>query len=198
MNNPLEINWGLISAFLIFVSGYPYMRAIYTREIERPVISTWILWSGIGLLLFVTSYQAGVTWKTTLLPIFVGVTNPVIILVLSLRYGTYRWTTLDTICVGLCIVTVIGWQTTDSPTFGIVGGVLADIAAATPQIRKSWIDPKDEPVFPWAMFAFASALNLLAIKEWTVAYWLFPVYMTVTSTLITLPLVLHRLKKVRA
>jgi hypothetical protein len=189
------MSWGLLSAILILISGCPYMWAIYKRKIERPVISTWILWLGIGTLLFWASVKVGTKWDATMLPILMGVINPAIIVFLSIRYGEYKWSKLDTVCVVVCVVTVSVWQTTESPVLGILGGVLADMIAATPQVIKSWKDPKDEPVFPWAMFAFASALNILAVQEWVVDYWLFPVYMTVMSSLIVLPLVLARLKK---
>lgn len=198
MKDFFGMNWGLLSAILIFISGYPYMRAIYKRELERPVTSTWCLWFGIGVLLFVTNLQAGANWKTTLLPILMGVINPAIIVALSLRYGEYKWNKLDTACVIVCIVTIIVWQTTQSPLLGILGGVIADAVAATPMIIKSWKDPKDEPVFPWAVFAFASSLNILAVEEWAMKYWLFPVYMTTGSTLIVLPLILHRIKPKKA
>ncbi len=197
MKDFFGMNWGLLSAILIFVSGYPYMRAIYKRTLERPVTSTWCLWLGIGVLLFVTNFQAGANWGTTLLPILMGVINPAIIVALSLRYGEYKWNRMDTACVSVCIITVIVWQTTQSPLLGILGGVVADAFACIPLIIKSWKDPKDEPLFPWAMFAFASSLNLFAVEEWVMKYWLFPVYMTVGSTLIVLPLILYRLKLAR-
>ncbi len=185
----------MLSAILIFLSGYPYMRAIYKRELERPVTSTWCLWLGIGILLFITNREAGANWETTLLPIFMGVINPAIIVFLSLKYGKYRWQTADTACVIVCIITILIWQSTDSPLLGILGGVIADALAALPIIIKSWRDPKDEPIFPWAMFAFASALSMLAVEEWVMKYWLFPVYMTTFSTLIVLPLMLDRIKR---
>jgi hypothetical protein len=194
LNDFFGISWGWVSAFLIFVSGYPYMRAIYTREIERPAVSSWLLWLGIGILLFVTSYQSGSQWGTTLFPILMGVINPAIIVALSLKYGEYTWTRFDTACVIVCAITVMVWQTTRSPVLGLFGGILADAIAAVPQFRKSWKEPKDEPVFPWTMFAFASAINILAVDTWVVDKWLYPVYMTTGSSLLVLPLALNRLK----
>ena len=170
------------------------MWAIHKRKVERPVTSAWLLWYGIGALLFDTSREAGADWDTTLFPIFMGVVNPMIITFLSLGYGQYKWTRLDTGCVIVCIVTIIVWKTTDSPLLGILGGVIADATAATPVIKKSWTDPKDEPVFPWAMFALGSAVNMFAVEKWVLKFWLFPVYMTVGSVIMTIPLVLYRLK----
>lgn len=122
MKDFFGLSWGWISAILIFVSGYPYMRAIYKRELERLVVSSWILWFGIGVLLFITSYQAGAEWKTTLFPILMGVINPAVIVVLAMKYGEYKWTGFDTSCVIVCVVTIVIWQTTQSPVLGILGG----------------------------------------------------------------------------
>lgn len=194
MKDFFGIGWGTLSAVLIFASGYPYMRAIYKRELERPVISTWILWLGIGILLFVTNWQAGANWSTTLLPIMMGVINPTIIVILSVRYGEYKWSNRDTWCVVLCVITVIVWQVTQSPLLGTLGGVTADAIAATPLVIKSWEDPKDEPAFPWAMFVIGSAVNMLAIVTWEMKLWLFPVYMTVMGFILLLPLLLYRFK----
>ena len=188
----------MLSAFLVFISGCPYAWAIYKRKLKHPVVSTWLLWLGIGMLLFVASFQAGAKWSTTLLPILMGVINPAIIVTLSIRYGKYKWTKIDTTCVIVCVVTVIVWQTTNSFVLGIVGGVLADVVASIPQVIKNWKDPKDEQVFSWATFCFASSLNILAIETWTIDHWLFPIYMTLMSSVLLLPLVLIRLKAVKA
>lgn len=83
MDNFFGLGWGVLSAALTFVSAYSYMRAIYTRELKRPVIPTLSLWLLIGFLLFLTSIKLGANWKTTLLPILMGVINPAIVLVLS-------------------------------------------------------------------------------------------------------------------
>jgi hypothetical protein len=191
------IGWGAISGVITFVSAFSYMKAIYTRELKRPVISTLALWLVIGVLLFFASIQSGARFQTTLFPVLMGVINPAIIIMLSLRYGEYTWQKLDTICALVCVITLLIWQTTESALFGIVGGLIADVFATAPMVIKSWKDPKDEPIFPWIAFAGASALNMLAIEEWVITYWLFPVYMTVMGITITFPLLLHRMKPVK-
>lgn len=187
--------WGLISAGLIFVSGYPYVRAIISKRVSKPVTSTWLLTSIIGSIILITSFQGGSKWDNTLLPTLAGTINPVVLLILSLRYGEYKWGRLDKICACLCILTILIWQITNSPTLGLIGAILVDIFALSPQVAKNWKDPKDEILLPWAMFSFGSALSILGVSEWTIGQALFPVYMTIFSALaLTLPLVLCRLK----
>lgn len=196
MNNFFWFGWGGLSAILTFVSAYSYMKAIYTRELKSPVIPTLSLWFLIGFLLFLTSVKLGANWETTLLPILMGVINPAIVLVLSLKYGEYTWKTIDIVCVLVCILSLVIWQTTESAMLGFIGGIIADSIAALPMIIKSWKEPKDEPVFPWVMFVLASAINILAVDEWKIEYWLFPVYMTMMGTVISLPLIFHTMNVV--
>lgn len=190
----LGIKWWMVSAACIALSAGPYMWGIYRRTVQRPVVSTWCLWMVIGMLLLVSSRQAGAEVDGTLVPIILGAINPTIIFLLSLRFGKYAWKRLDTVCVWVCICTVVVWQITQSPLLGLIGGLVADVVAAVPQVIKNWQDPKDEPVFPWAMFALGSALNMLAIKDWQLDQWLYPVYMTLAAGVLTVPLVLARLR----
>lgn len=197
MKDFFGIGWGWVSFALNLVSGVTYMRDIYTRKIEKPVVSTLFLWWVIGAILFVASIKLGTKWDTTLPPILLGAISPGIILLLAVRYGDYNWNTFDSWCAGACLTTLFVWQATDSPLLGMLGGLIADIIAATPMAIKSWKNPKDEPIFPWALFTFASAVNILAVEEWIPKQWLFPVYMTIMGFIITSPLIFYRLKKFR-
>jgi len=192
-----SISWGSVSALLIIVSGVPYMWDIYTGKVERPVVTSWILWLVIGVILLVSSYTAGASLATTLPAMVAGVLNPAIIVYLSWRYGSYTLNRVDKACILVCIITISVWQITDSALLGIIGGILADAIAAIPQIIKSWKDPSDEPVFPWTMFCFASSINFLAIDVWILEMWVYPLYMTAGSLLICIPIILHRIRHVK-
>jgi hypothetical protein len=146
------LNWGFVSALVIFISGLFYIVPVWRGTIERPVVTTWGLWLLVGVILFFSNLEAGARWDTIMFPILMGVINPFIIFILALRGGHYQWTRLDTICTIACIATLVWWQTSQAPLVGIVGGIIADICAAGPQFRKNWRDPEDEPILPWAMF----------------------------------------------
>lgn len=186
--------WGTLSGLLIAISGFSYMRGVYRKTVARPVISAWGIWAGLGILFLLTYYDAGARMDTTLPAAWMGFINPLIIVILSIRYGKRGWTRLETWCVAICIVTVIVWQSTDSAVLGLAGAVIADSMGAIPQIKKCWTDPDDEPWFPWTCFCVGSAVNMLSIETWEVGQYLFPIYMTAGSFLIAVPIIVRRIK----
>ncbi len=189
--------WGALSGLLIAISGFFYMYGIYNRTVERPLISAWGIWATLGLLFLLTYRDAGARIDTTLIAAWVGFVNPVIIFILAVRYGKHGWTKLETWCVSVCIITVIVWQVFDSPVLGIAGSIIADGMGAIPQIRKSWTDPDDEPWFPWTCFCVGSAINILGIEVWEIGQYLFPVYMTIGSFCIVVPILINRFKPIK-
>jgi hypothetical protein len=189
----IKINWGIVSAVIVAISASFYVRDVYKRTCEKPVITSWLLWVFVGAGLAYYSESAGSTIETTLLSIILGVINPLIILVLAIKYGTYAWTKIDTWCVIVCVATILARITIDSVMLGIYGLLFADLIAAIPQIKKSWTDPKDESPTPWVLFAIGSAVNMLSITEWEPRFYAHPLYMVIGSTIIFLPIVLHQL-----
>lgn len=187
------MSWGGLSAVLIAVSGLHYMWGIVSGQVPRPVRSTWGIWAVLGLLLLLTYSGSGARVDSTLLAAWIGFINPVIIFFLALKFGTFEWKRLDTVCVAICVVSLAVWWWTNDPFMGLIGLLVTDAMGALPQVRATWKQPGDEPVFPWAMFCLGSAVNLLAVDQWTVTHYLYPVYMTVESAFIVLPLIVYRI-----
>lgn len=185
------LTWGALSALLIVVSGVPYMWGIYRRTVPRPVLSAWGMWAVLGGLILLAYYDVGARMDTTLPAAWLGFINPIIILILALRYGKRTWSKLETVCVIVFVLTVVAWKTFESPVVGLAGGLIADAMGAIPQIRHNWRRPQDEPWFPWTMFCIASGVNLLSVEKWEFGYYLYPVYMTIGSALIVSPVLLY-------
>lgn len=169
------------------------MWGIYTRTVPRPMLSTWGMWAILGLILLIAYEQSGARMDTTLPAAWMGFINPVIILVLALFYSERTWSRLDTQCSIIFAITVASWYVFDSPIIGLLGGIVADMVSAIPQIRKNWVEPHEEDWRPWTMFCVGSAVNLLAIDEWSIGTWLYPVYMATGSAAIAIPVIMHRL-----
>ncbi len=86
------------------------------------------------------------------------------------------------------------WLALDNPTIAVVFAVLADLIGAVPTIVKAWRAPwTEEPVF-YALAGTNGVIALLTIREWNVATWAFPVYLTtVCAALFVIVLVRGRL-----
>jgi hypothetical protein len=188
------LTWGSLSALLIAISGFCYMRGIYRREVPRPVLSSWGIWAVLGGFVLKTYYDTGARMDTTLPAAWLGFINPIIILCLGRRYGQWKWSKLDTYCVVAFIVAVLVWKTSDSAVIGLTGGIMVDAIGCIPQARHCITHPEDEPWFPWTMFFVGSAVNLFAVEKWEFGYYLFPVYMTTFSSLFVIPILMYRLR----
>jgi len=187
--------WGALSGLLIAISGFSYMRDVYKKNVERPLLSVWGIWTLIGFLFLTSYYDAGARMDTTLPAAWMGFINPLIIFVLAIWFGKRSWSRLETWCVAICAVTILLWQTSELAVVGLIGAIIADSMGAIPQIKKCWTDPDDEPWFPWTCFCIGSAVNMLAIENWEIGQYLFPVYMTAGSFLISAPIVIRRIKR---
>ena len=55
-------------------------------------------------------------------------------------------------------------------------------------------DPKSEDLTAWVLFFVANALNLLAIRRWSVALASFPVYMAFITLLLVAVILLRRIR----
>ena len=186
--------WGGLSGFLVAISSIPYMWGIYTRKIKRPVVSTWGIWSILGLIFLLTSYDAGARIETTLLAPLMGFLNPLMIFFLSLRFGEKTWSRLETWCVIICFATIVIWQSLESALLGLIGACIADSMGLIPQMKKVWKEPSDEPWFPWVVFCIGSAVNFLAIQNWEIKQYIYPSFMTITSTSIAIPVAAYHIK----
>jgi hypothetical protein len=185
--------FGQAAAIVHFIAFAPYILSIIRRK-TRPHRGSWFVWTLLGFLLLV-SYSAVGADETIWMPItlFLG---PLVILLLSLRYGVGGWDDAhDKYCmVGACIG-LTSLLIFNTPFIALYVGILTDLFAAIPTVRKSIIDPESEDALAWSLALIASILNLFAIDDWSFHLSSYPVYAAIVFALITLPLVHHRWSK---
>ena len=97
------------------------------------------------------------------------------------------------------VFTIITWKASDSAIVGLGGGIIADCMGLIPQAVHTWNHPKDEPWFPWTLFCLGSAVNLLSVEKWgwgikELGYCSLPLYMTIGSAIIVVPILLDKLQ----
>lgn len=189
---------GLISGILIVVSVIPYSIRTYQRKV-RPNITSWSLWTFIGLALLLTYKSSGAkenVWATVF-----GFTNPLIVTAIALtcQYERSKLSRLDKWCLVLGVVSLAMWlimrESKTLVQYALYTAIVADSFACLPTIFGLWKCPEQDRPFAWGFFCLAYSLNFLAIPEYTPANLVLPIYMTTGSLLITIPMCIYRVKK---
>lgn len=148
------------------------------RGITKPNCATWLIWTLVGGLLAVSFASEGdihAIW----VPIcyFIG---PLLITILSLRYGHTSWNKLDTICVIAAIISLIPWFLAKNAILTLLINVLIDSTGAIPTLVKTYHEPETEDFTAWLFFLIANTFNLFAITKWNLAD-IYPVYLFILS-----------------
>ena len=186
------------SGGLVFVSIIPYAIRTYERKIQ-PVVTTWSLWSLIGLAVLLTYRSSGA--EANVWPAVFGFINPILITILSAwKHGEWKRLTLsERLCFLFGVASLTMWIFTrrdaNLAQYALYVAIAADICAAIPTIIFVWKQPDRDRPLSWVVFAIGYFVAVFAIPEDTVANWILPVYMTVVSLVVAFPLVLYRLRQ---
>lgn len=178
---------GLLSflAFIIY-----YITIINGKTL--PNKATWLILTIVGILVSVSYYSIGA--KETIWVSISYVVGPLIAFLLSLKYGESNWTILDRTCLSISIVSILVWSFTESAIIVLLINIFIDFLGIIPTIKKSYINPESEDYVPWLITTIASLLNILAIQDWVFSIYVYPIYMIVFNTIITIPLFIFRFR----
>lgn len=164
---------GIIAGVLALAGYIPYIYSIIAGN-TRPNRATWFIWTIIGGLL-AFSYLAEGDQNSIWLPIgyFLG---PLIVAILSLRYGYAEWTRLDTACIIAAAISIVPWVLSDNATITLIINLVIDSTGAIPTLVKTYREPETEDLTAWGVFFAANTIQLFAISMWNLAA-LYPIYL---------------------
>lgn len=178
MNNIYEIIG--ITAAIIGILGYiPYIISILKGD-TQPNKASWFIWTVVGGLLAI-SYLAEGNQSAIWLPLAYFIC-PLVIALLSLRYGYSIWTRVDTLCIIAAGLSLIPWMLSHNATSTLLINLLIDSVGAVPTIVKTYRDPKTEDCTAWVLFLIANTLNLFALSTWTIVD-IYPIYLFLLASI---------------
>lgn len=82
----------------------------------------------------------------------------------------------DIICLFIAIAGIVLWQTTKNPVLALYASIAADFTGMIPALIKTYHFPKTEVWTFYLLDVFASLFSLLAVKEYTLQQFSYPVY----------------------
>lgn len=189
---------GIVAGAIVFVTLIPYAWRVYCGKIQ-PNLTSWFLWTVISLALLITYWGSGArenVWMAV-----VGCINPFLITVLvAVKYpNKIRMSRSERVCLAIGIASLVLWfvfrNQKSLVQYALYVAIIADGCAAIPTAICYWREPSLDRPFAWGVFCVASMMNIFAIPEPTVSNYAYPLYMTIGSFVITLPLVLYRVKQ---
>ncbi len=176
----------LSSLFIIIVANIWYIVTIFT-EAKKPSAFSWLLVSiinGVIFLSLVLNNKDGdkIHLATSLLYFILPLT---IFFIAVFNKSVKEEVNKNEvkIILGLIAITVILYFFVDKPLVLLIGGIIGDICAAYPTIKKSWKHPDHEPIGPWLLDAVGFAISVLYSTADTYAF-IFYLYAAIACFLI--------------
>lgn len=190
MNNVREII-GIIAGILALLGYIPYIISIIKGK-TLPNKATWFIWTVVGALL-AFSYLAEGDENAIWLPLgyFLG---PLIVAVLSFRYGYSAWSRLDKICIIGAGISILPWVLSKNATLTLLINVLIDMAGALPTLVKTHREPETEDITAWLIFFIANTIELFAISSWNIST-IYPIYLFLLAGAIVVLILKDKIKR---
>ena len=188
---------GLISGLIVTLSVIPYGVRVYQRKVKPNLIS-WGVWAILGLAILLTFRSSGAT--SNVWPALFGFTNPLVIFILAYKRGERKMPdTLEIICAVIGILAIILWcfvrGSVEFSQYALYVAIVADGFAAIPTIIFIWGNPDGDRPLMWLLFSIGYGISIFAIENHNFANYVLPVYMSGASALITLPMIVYRIRK---
>lgn len=186
---------GMASGLLVAISVVPYSIRTYQGKI-RPILTTWSLWTLIGLAILLTYKSSGA--EANVWPAIFGFTNPLVITAIVVwRHGEWtRPNRTEIACLVLGLLSIGLWlwvrESRELSQYALYLAIVADLFAATPTIMAVWMQPDSDRPFAWVLFTVGYGMTIFAITEHTFANYSLPLYMSLGALSISSPLVLYR------
>ena len=179
----------IISSLLALISPVIYAKAILRGE-AKPHRTTRLV-----LLLITSLATASLFAQHNTVAIWlagVSTLQAIVIFALSIKHGMGGWAKSDMICLVIALLGIGLWQTTKQPTLALYAAIAADFTGMVPAIIKTYKFPKTEI---WSFFfldTVAAIFSLMAIKNWRIEEFSFPLYLMLINFAMVLLIVSPR------
>lgn len=162
-------------------ANIPYILETIQGKVKPERIS-WLLWTLLGGTYFFSAlFAEGATWFT-----FGELVGPIIILLLSFKYGVGGKSRLDQYSLAVALVAFGLLFVLEGVLISLLLALLIDGIGAFLTIRKLLIDPASESRNFWILAATAGSLAILSLRTYNVETVLFPLYIVLLSVFISI------------
>jgi hypothetical protein len=164
---------GVLAGVVGIADTIPYVRDTI-RGSTRPHRGTWLIWSVLAIVVFLSQRADGATWSLIMAAAQAVLTGAIFLL--SIRRGEGGLSPADVLMLTLAGGGVIGWIVADEPVIATVCVVAADLIGAAMMVPKTYRDPGSETLATFALASLSGALATGAVGTLDPSLLLYPVY----------------------
>lgn len=169
------------SLVLSVAANIPYINDTIKGRVKPERIS-WLLWTLLGVTYYFSSvFSDGAKWFT-----FGELVGPVLILILSIKFGVGGKSRFDKYSLGVAFAAFCLLFVLEGVLISLLLALLIDAIGAALTIRKLLLDPASESRGFWVLAALAAFMALLSLRIYNLETILFPAYVLVLSIFITI------------
>jgi hypothetical protein len=189
--------FGLASGILVFASVIPYAIRTWQGKI-KPNVTSWSLWTVIGLTLLLTYKSSGA--EDNVWPAVIGFANPLLIAIIAInRKGEFgNMNGIEKICLIISLASLALWvylhENRNLVQYALYIAILADLCAAIPTIVFVWKNPLGDRPLAWGLYSLGYGLAVFSISKNTIANFALPLYMFFGALSITAILSIYRIR----
>lgn len=181
----------IIAIILTFIGYIPYIRDVL-KGTTKPHIFSWLVWAITTFIIYALQVSAGAgsgSWITLVVAVIVFS-----VFILGLKDGDKNIKKVDVIFLILSLSALPIWLIIEQPVLSIILLSAIDILGFAPTVRKSWNKPYSETLSLYLITTFRHGLSILALVEYNIVTWLFPVTWTFANALFAIFLIIRRRK----
>lgn len=99
------------------------------------------------------------------------------------------WAKSDIVCLLAALLGIGMWKITQNPVLALYFAIGADFIGMIPALIKTYHFPKTEVWTFYLLDVFAASFSLLALRQWTVEEYSYPVYIILINFIMVLLIV---------
>ena len=173
----------IISSILALISPLVYSYSILKGEAKPHRITRLILLIITSLTTLSLLFQGN---RVAIYLAFVSTIQSILIFGLSIKYGMGGYFKSDILCFIFALTGIILWKITKNPVVALYFAIFADFTGMIPAIVKTYYNPKTEVWTFFLLDVFAALFSLLAIKNWIITEYSYPVYIMIINIIMVI------------
>ena len=173
----------IVAALVSLTAASVYIRSMFKGN-TIPNRVTWLMWAIAPLIATVASISNGA--GLAVLPVLMSGLCPLLIFIASFftRKAYWKLSKLDYLCGILSAMAIVLWYLTKEPNLAIVLSIISDAFAALPTLRKAWINPETESIWPYLTGVFGPMTSFVVATVWSFSELAFPAYLVIINILL--------------